>query len=230
MKTKLLEIYDILHCFFGPQKWWPGDTPFEVMLGAVLTQNTSWTNASRAIDNLREDKLLSFGALDSLPLELLAAKIRPSGYYNQKALRIKSLLKSIRNFVNRNELCRHGSMGSIDYGENDLLDIYFNNDLRMLRELLLSVKGIGPETADSIILYAANKPTFVIDAYTHRILARHSVVEEDADYDELQALFMDSLPCDVELFNEYHALFVMTGKNFCKKTTPLCDKCPLRDI
>ncbi len=209
----LEHIYSTLLGHFGPQKWWPGDTAFEVMVGAVLTQNTNWSNVSKAITNLKNDNLLSFQSLDCLPEHLLAEKIRSSGYYNLKAKRLKNLLALIR----------------CEAPDGDL-DLLFSADTEVLREKLLSVKGIGPETADSILLYAAHKPVFVVDAYTYRILTRHGLIGEETDYHEMQSLFMDNLENDVQLFNEYHALIVRVGKEFCKKSNPKCDKCPLREI
>ncbi len=210
--SKLLEIYDKLYDFFGPQEWWPGDTPFEVMVGAVLTQNTNWSNAGRAIDNLKEDNLLCLEALSNLPVEYLAEKIRPCGYFNLKAGRLRHLLDHINNNF-------EGS-----------LELFFAQDAESLRQELLSVKGIGPETADSIILYAAEKPVFVVDAYTYRILFRHGVIAEEDDYHAIQEFFIDSLPRDRRMFNEYHALLVRAGKEFCKKSKPLCSGCPLEHI
>lgn len=211
MGNKLLTIYSSLYDHFGPQHWWPGDSPLEILVGAVLTQNTNWTNVSRAIDTLKQDNLLSFDALSEVPVEVLAEKIRSSGYYNLKAARLKNLLSFIKE--------KSGS-----------LDSFLDTDTGNLREQLLAVKGIGPETADSIILYAAKKPTFVVDAYTHRILFRHNIISEEADYHEIQELFVDNLPEDISLFNEYHALLVRLGKEFCKKTNPLCESCPLKDF
>lgn len=209
---KLMEFYTVLYSAFGPQHWWPGETAFEVMVGAVLTQNTNWRNVSRAIDNLKAEDLLTLPVLTALPIEFLAEKIRPAGYFNLKAKRLKNLLY----FINR------------EYQGN--LDNLFAEEKNTLREALLTVKGIGPETADSIILYAANKPIFVIDTYTHRILSRHNMITEDEDYHSMQDLFHDALPADTALFNEYHALLVRLGKDFCKKTTPLCSSCPMEGL
>lgn len=211
MSEKIEQIYERLHAHFGPQLWWPGDTPFEIMVGAVLTQNTNWRNVEKAIDNLKGADLLSLAAMAALPVPVLADYIRPSGYYNIKAGRLYNLLTRIIE-------------------EAGTLEEFFDTDIHALREKLLSVKGIGPETADSIILYAAEKPVFVIDAYTHRILTRHAVIDEDTDYHAMQELFMDRLPEEVDLFNEYHALIVRTGKQYCKKGKPLCSECPLAGI
>jgi endonuclease-3 related protein len=210
--NKLLEIYDILLNHFGPQDWWPGDSPFEIMVGAVLTQNTNWANVSKAIENLKQEELLSFEGLQDLPVELLAEKIRPAGYFNLKAARLKNLLDFIGEEYN----------GSLD----DL----FAEETTTLREKVLTVKGIGPETADSILLYAGHKPVFVVDAYTHRIFSRHSIIAEEEGYYEIQEYFTLSLPEDVEFFNEYHALIVRLGKEFCKKSKPLCSECPLEGV
>ncbi|MCG2747852.1 MAG: endonuclease III domain-containing protein [Desulfobulbaceae bacterium] len=209
----LVTIYTTLLDHFGPQQWWPGETPFEVMVGAVLTQNTNWTNVSRAIGNLREENLLSLAALASLPEAVLADKIRPSGYFNLKARRLKNLLALIS---------REEPAGD--------LDRFFSLETISLREKLLSVKGIGPETADSILLYAAQKPVFVVDTYTYRMLTRHGLIGEETDYAEMQDLFVDSLPADVKLFNEFHALIVRLGKEYCKKSRPRCRECPLRQF
>jgi endonuclease-3 related protein len=207
--NKLQEIYEMLLNHFGPQDWWPGDSPFEIMVGAVLTQNTNWTNVSKAIDNLKQENLLSFEKLHELDVELLAEKIRPAGYFNLKAKRLKNLLDFI------------------DEEYDGSLEEMFAEDIIGLREKILTVKGIGPETADSILLYAGNKPVFVVDAYTHRIFSRHSIIAEDEGYYEIQEYFSLSLPEDVKLFNEYHALIVQLGKKFCKKSKPLCSLCPL---
>lgn len=209
MSNRIEEIHARLLDHFGPQHWWPGETPFEIMLGAVLTQNTSWRNVSMVIETLRQEGLLSFEALEALPLEVLAEKIRPSGYYNQKAKRLKGLFAAIRE-------------------ESGDLETFFEQSTQTLREKLLAIKGIGPETADSITLYGAGKPVFVVDAYTYRILLRHDLIAEDAGYEEIQDLFLGKLPTDAQLFNEYHALLVRLAKEYCKKTNPLCDGCPLQ--
>lgn len=210
--STLVNIYTALLDHFGPQQWWPGETALEVLVGAVLTQNTNWTNVSRAIGNLQQENLLSFATLASLPEAVLAEKIRPSGYFNLKARRLKNLLA----------LISRDAAGD--------LDLFFNQDTPILREKLLSVKGIGPETADSILLYAAQKPVFVVDAYTYRMLTRHGLIGQETDYAEMQELFMDTLPADAKLFNEYHALIVRLGKEYCKKSRPRCRECPLRQF
>jgi endonuclease III related protein len=209
--NRIQEIHTRLLDHFGPQHWWPGETPFEIMLGAILTQNTSWRNVSLVIEGLRREGLLSLEALEALPLEILAEKIRPSGYYNQKARRLKGLFAAIR-------------------ADSGSLEAFFDQETHTLREKLLAVKGIGPETADSITLYGAGKPVFVVDAYTYRILLRHDLIAEDAVYEEIQDLFLSRLPSEPQLFNEYHALLVRLAKEYCKKSAPLCDSCPLQGL
>ncbi len=205
---KLMHMFDLLFAHFGPQNWWPGETDLEMMVGAVLTQNTNWKNVERAIANLKSKGFLTVKALCSLPAEVLAREIRPSGYYNIKAKRLKNLIQFIKD----------------RYGED--LSGFSNDETLKLREGLLSVNGVGPETADSILLYAARRPVFVIDAYTHRILNRHGMSEDQTTYYELQELFMDHLPEEQELYSEFHALIVQAGKNYCKRK-PLCPGCPL---
>lgn len=209
MNKKLDLIYQKLYSHFGPQHWWPAKTPFEVMLGAILTQNTSWLNVEKAIDNLKQHRLLELNKLYQVSEKRLAPLIRPVGYYNIKAKRLKHFL----GFLFK---CYKGELKKMSRGS-----------LPELRRQLLSVNGIGPETADSILLYALNKPIFVIDAYTKRILSRHHFIKEDASYEEVQDLFMQELKSDVKLFNEYHALLVRVGKEFCLKNKPKCKECPL---
>ncbi len=203
-------MYYKLYQAFGPQHWWPGDTPFEVAVGAVLTQNTNWGNVERAISNLKKNKALSAKAIHEIPPKKLAELIRPAGYFNVKAARLKSFMNFFMNTY-------HGNMNKMK-----------NEDTYTLREKLLSVKGIGPETADSILLYALEKTVFVIDAYTKRVLSRHGVMEHEKSYDEFQGLFHSSVEKDTKLFNEYHALFVKVGKTYCKRKKPMCDNCPLK--
>ncbi|MDD4893953.1 MAG: endonuclease III domain-containing protein [Candidatus Omnitrophica bacterium] len=212
MARKLDLIYRRLYSFFGAQHWWPGDTPFEVMIGAMLTQNTNWLNVEKAIANLKKYKLLKPQALYKLPDKRLAELIRPSGYYNIKAKRLKSFLKFFIDFSG-------GNIKNISHVPTP-----------SLRRQLLAVKGIGPETADSMLLYALNRPVFVVDAYTKRILLRHRFIGPDADYDKIQNLFMKNLKSGVKLFNEYHALLVRLGKDFCLKNKPRCSGCPLKSI
>jgi len=211
-QEKLTEIYNLLFDHFGPQSWWPGETPFEVMVGAVLTQNTNWNNVEKAIDNLKGVEVLSFERLSELPVDLLAEYIRPAGYFNVKASRLQNLFAMIKEQYD----------GS--------LDAMMEEETETLRQALLSVKGIGPETADSILLYVAERPVFVVDAYTYRILLRHNLIPDDFNYDEIQEFFMDNLEQDVGLFNEFHALLVCVGKEFCKKSVPKCKGCPLEGV
>ncbi|MFH0799313.1 MAG: endonuclease III domain-containing protein [Pseudomonadota bacterium] len=207
-KNILMEGFSRLRSRFGPRHWWPGDTPFEVMVGAILTQNTNWKNVERAIGNLKSRRLLDPHKLLDLHPATLAPLIRPAGYFRVKTDRLKAFLKFF-----------------VENYDGDVVRMQ-GRPAAAMREELLSVKGIGPETADSILLYALDKPIFVIDAYTKRILSRHGLCAEDDSYDDLQALFTDRLPSDVKLFNEYHALIVETGKGFCR-TKQLCDDCPL---
>jgi endonuclease-3 related protein len=207
-----LDAYQLLYSHFGPQGWWPGETPLEIMVGAVLTQNTNWTNVTKAIDNLRQGGMLGYPQLLEMSLDLLAEYIQPSGYFNLKAKRLHNLLKMIENLYDGN------------------LDHFSNDDVVSARENLLNVKGVGPETADSILLYACVQPVFVIDTYTHRVFSRHNLVEEETDYHTMQTVFMDHLPEDVQLFNEFHALIVRVAKQFCKKTNQLCEQCPLQGL
>jgi endonuclease-3 related protein len=209
-KTALLDLYARLYKAFGPRHWWPADSGFEVAVGAILTQNTAWRNVTKAIANLKGARLLSPRDLYDVPTHDLAKTIRPAGYYNVKARRLK-------NFV---DFLFEESDGDFDQ--------LFTRDLDVLRERLLSVNGIGPETADSILLYAGNKPTFVVDAYTRRILFRHNCTPEEISYDELRSFFMDCLEPDTAMFNEYHALLVHLGHRFCVRKDPKCVECPAR--
>lgn len=205
----LNKFYSSLFSAFGPQGWWPGKTRFEVIIGAILTQNTAWTNVEKAIRNLKSEKLLSPEKMRALPHDTLAAHIRPAGYFNIKAKRLRSFLDHLFE--------RH----------NGSIDRLLKQETKALRCELLSINGIGPETADSILLYAGSHPEFVVDAYTKRILIRHGIVDEKAEYEDVKALFMSCLPQDVQLFNEYHALIVRTGKDFCRTKEPRCKECPL---
>ena len=207
----LLLIYETLNRHFGDLRWWPGETPFEVIAGAILTQNTNWGNVKIAIDKLKSRGLLVPERLLSTSDGVVAELIRSSGYYNVKTRRLKAFLQF---------LCG-------EY-EGDV-ERMFEEDIWDLRDRLLGIKGIGEETADSILLYAGNKPVFVVDLYTRRILQRHNIINGNPGYVEIQKLFMDNLPNSARLFNQYHALLVNTGKHFCK-TTPRCQGCPLETI
>lgn len=211
MPSILRQVYERLLAAFGPQHWWPGDGPFEVLVGAVLVQNTSWKNVERAIRNLRENDLMDPRRLYKAPQDELEELVRPAGYFRIKARRLRNLLELV---VKR-------------YGGS--LDRMFATDLSTLREELLGVNGIGPETADSILLYAAGMPSFVVDTYTHRVLARHGWIGFDADYHEIKDYFESGLEQDVPLYNEYHALLVRVGNLHCRKQ-PKCEGCPLADL
>jgi len=205
---RLVEMFDLLLKGFGPQNWWPADTELEMMVGAVLTQNTNWKNVEKAIQNLKRKGLLSVDALHSLPTNEVAQEIRPAGYFNIKAKRLKNLIQFIMEQY------------------EGTISLFLEEGTQSLREGLLSVNGVGPETADSILLYAARRPIFVIDTYTHRILSRHGMIDEEVGYYELQELFMDHLPDNADFFGEFHALIVRAGKDCCRKK-PLCSQCPL---
>jgi len=207
----LQNIYHQLMDAYGPQHWWPAQEPFEVMVGAILTQSAAWLNVEKAIANLKAAKALSPQALRRCSLPEIATLIHPCGYYNAKARKLKSLAHWL------GEYC------------DDNLGRLFADSAEQLRQQLLSIWGIGQETADSIILYAANKPVFVIDAYTRRIINRIGLAPDSNSYTAYQSLFMDNLPADAGLFNEYHALLVYLGKNVCR-SRPLCWQCCLRSI
>lgn len=215
MKSKLAHSFQQMIDFFGPQHWWPGDSPLEVTIGAILTQNTAWSNVEKAIINLKREKLLGnlreathLNKWQKISATRLGVLIRPAGYFNQKSRRLKIFV----NWLMQN------------YGS---LEVFFKLPLQLARPALLAVSGIGPETADSILLYAGNKKTFVVDAYTRRILSRHLIIPERASYEDVQNLLTENLPKKTSLYNEYHALIVRVGKNFCKKNSPRCSSCPL---
>ena len=208
----LKEIYRRLLAHFGPQGWWPGESPFEVCVGAILTQNTNWQNVERAIRALKERDLLSPEKLYRLSFDELSALIRPAGYFRVKAKRLKNFLRLL-----------------MEEYQGDL-ERLFAEGLPRAREKLLSVSGIGPETADSILLYAGGLPVFVVDTYTRRILCRHGLATEEMTYEDLRALFERHLPAEAELFNEYHALLVACGKHYCRPKRPLCEACPLKGV
>jgi len=211
MKALLMKIYDKLYKAYGPRHWWPGETPFEVMVGAILTQNTSWRNVEKAIQKLKNKGVLNAEGIHQLRKSQLAPLIRSSGYYRIKAERLKAFV----DFLFENYDGNINRMGK--------------ERLKTLRAKLLKVNGIGPETADSILLYGLKKPIFVVDAYTKRVLLRHGMISESASYGEIQRLFMNHLPHNKRLFNEYHALLVHLGKTLCKKV-PRCDICPIKGV
>jgi endonuclease-3 related protein len=208
---QLANMYELLLERFGPQHWWPGQTQFEIIIGAILTQNTSWANVEKAIANIKKANALSAKALHRMNHDELAALIKPAGYFNIKAKRLKSFLTWL-------------------FDEYDgLLDKLEQISTARLREELLNIKGIGPETADSILLYAFDRPVFVVDAYTARVMTRHNLIESGCDYEQLQQLFQSNLAEDVRMFNEYHALLVRVGKEFCRPKAR-CSGCPLEKL
>ena len=208
--SRKMELFDLLLRRYGPLNWWPADTPFEVCVGAILTQNTNWINVEKAIANLKGEGVLSVEALWELDRERLAELIRPSGFYNVKSARLKDFLGWL--------LQRYGS-----------LEAMFGQDWRVLRAELIAVRGVGRETCDCILLYAGGKPSFVVDSYTKRLFSRLGLVKESDSYEEVRSLFMNELPADSMLFNEYHALIVQQCKCHCKKI-PVCAGCPLSGL
>lgn len=211
MKNKVLAVYARLFKHFGPQGWWPAETPFEVIVGAILTQSTSWKNVERAIGNLKLEGLLSVKGLHAVNERKLARLIKPALYYNVKARKLKAFMAFLQD----------------SYG-NDLHAL-FSQPVGKLRKELLSVWGVGPETADSILLYAAGKPSFVVDAYTKRIFHRLGLLEENPSYDSVKHFFEASLPKNVALYQEYHALIVELAKKYCK-SKPACRECCVRSF
>jgi endonuclease-3 related protein len=211
-RVSLLNIYETLQDHFGDLHWWPGDSPFEVIVGAILTQNAAWKNVEAAIRRLKAEDVLHPARLRPLADQHLADLIRPAGYFRVKTKRLKAFL----NFLNQ------------DY-RDDLVAL-FAEDLWGLRKKMLLVHGIGEETADSILLYAGGKPVFVVDAYTRRIMQRHHIISDKARYGDIQTLFMNGLPRSAPLYNQYHALLVNTGKQFCRKQNPQCEICPLQSF
>ena len=207
----LTEVYQRLLNHHGPQRWWPSDGPFETIIGAILTQNTAWTNAERAISNLRASGLMSPGAIRQVPESDLAEIIRSSGYFNAKARKLKAMAAYLESY-------------------DDDIERLQQMDPRLLRAELLAIYGIGPETADDIVLYAAELPSFVIDTYTQRIVDRVMPRKQLRGYDAYQALFEQHLPRDAQLFNEYHALLDTHAKEVCLKRTPRCSACVLADL
>ena len=209
--SDLRGIYDILLATYGPQHWWPAETSFEVVIGAFLTQNTNWNNVEKAIANLKQAQALSHRAVFEMPTDQLEELIRPAGFFRQKAERLQGF-------------CRH-----LQEHYRGSLDVMLQQPTSQLRSELLSLKGIGPETADSILLYAGQHRSFVVDAYTRRLFSRIGILQGTENYAEIRALFMAKLPAEVELYNEYHALIVQHCKQFCR-TKPLCPACPLAEL
>ncbi|HEX3600898.1 MAG TPA: endonuclease III domain-containing protein [Lacipirellulaceae bacterium] len=212
MSSIVLQAYERMLRAFGPQHWWPGESPFEIMVGAVLVQNTAWRNVERAIENLRHAAVMEPHALYALPPAELAELIRPAGYFQVKTKRLRNLLKFV-----------------IDEFDGSLAAM-FRTNVSTLREQLLGINGIGPETADAILLYAGGLPTFVVDAYTHRVFARHGWIDYEADYHQIKEHIESALPADAPLYNEYHALLVRVGKDFCQRKAPRCELCPLAEL
>lgn len=230
-KPSLLGLYRRLRSAFGPRGWWPTTPPrgarpvyrpgregrrlaaseaLEVAVGAVLTQNAAWANAAQAVSNLRRAGLLEERRILAAPASALARRIRPAGYWRLKARRLRNLLDAIRAAGSWRRFVRRPTAA--------------------LRAVLLGVSGVGPETADSILLYAARRPVFVVDAYTRRVLERHGYIRPGAPYADVQRLFHRALRRSVPLFNDFHAQFVEVGKRYCRKTDPLCEACPLRTV
>jgi len=244
---EIRKYYAELFGAWGVQHWWPAETQFEVIVGAYLTQNTAWTNVERALDNLRQAGLLSVDGVRDVKLARLERLIRPSGYFRQKAARLKTFVRFL------------------DKRYDGSIQKLFSQPTEQLREQLLSLKGVGPETADSILLYAGNHPVFVVDAYTRRVIDRHAIAAGNTDYEEIRQMFQQvlapivsdqelktakALPSTesgirgtahppspmsrahraalVQVYNEMHALIVGVGKNYCRKTKPACEICPLR--
>ena len=207
----LLHIFQTLLGHYGPRDWWPAETPFEVVIGAILTQNTNWKNVEKAIANLQQADALTLEAILNLERKKLEQLIRPSGFFRQKAERLQLFCRYLQEY------------------HQGILDHLFDQDLNLARKELLSLKGIGPETADSILLYAGQFPSFVVDAYTNRLFSRLGVLSGTEKYAAVRDLFMSHLPQDIQLYNEYHALIVIHCKDFCRKK-PLCNNCPCADI
>ncbi len=209
--SQLLQIYDALMAHFGPQGWWPADSTTETIFGTILVQHTAWKNVERAIANLKAENLLDFRALHDLDHATLAKIVQPAGTPTVKAQRLQAFAAWLG--------ARHGFV----------LDSMSSTPQNVLRRELLAIKGIGPETADCILLYAAQQPAFVVDTYTRRVLSRHLLADSDWGYDRLKGLFEANLPRDVRLFNEFHALLVEVGKKHCRKA-PVCAGCPLEHL
>ncbi|MFH1847258.1 MAG: hypothetical protein ABH869_06875 [Candidatus Omnitrophota bacterium] len=212
VSPEIKKIYELLEAYFGDLGWWPAESPFEVIVGAILTQNTAWSNVAKAIESLRKNDLLEPEKILAEKQKSLSCIIRSAGYYRIKAGR----LKNVCGFL----------MKECDGAPEKLRC----QDTEVLRKKLLNVKGIGPETADSILLYALDKPAFVVDAYTKRIFFRHGLIPENASYDEVRRMVQSSFPLKIKMLNQYHAVIVETGKRFCRKKSGLCEKCPLKNM
>ena len=233
IQRDLRRAYDLMRARFGHQHWWPGETPFEVCVGAILTQNTAWTNVERAIANLKAARVLEPRKLFALPEPQLAQLIRPAGYFNVKARRLRSFLRVL-----------------VETFDGDLEHL-FSGETSAVRKRLLAIHGVGPETADSLLLYAGNHHSFVIDAYTKRIFRRHSwspwakgerqkaekprALSDGFTYDELKALCESALnqkqsTARLDYWQDYHAQLVMVGKHFCRTCAPRCEDCPLKPL
>ncbi len=215
MSAVFMQVYEKLRDEFGHQDWWPADGPFEVMVGAILTQNTNWNNVEKALDNLRDEGVLRPGIVADIDPERLQELIRPAGYYRQKSARLVRLAR----WVVKN---------SEEDGES--LNEIADRPVEELREELLAINGIGPETADSILLYALNKLVFVVDTYTVRVFSRHELLDPSMPYREVQETIAYQLPDDLDVYRDYHAQLVEVGKRYCSKTSPSCSECPLRPL
>ncbi|MFO7959156.1 MAG: endonuclease III domain-containing protein [Candidatus Brocadiia bacterium] len=211
LSSRLMALYDALREAFGHREWWPGDTPFEVMAGAILTQRTNWQNVEKAIDRLKEEDALDPQTLADIEPEVLHELVRPAGYYRQKSARLIRLARWVME--------RTG-------GELERLEAVPTDELRAE---LLGLRGVGPETADSILLYALDRLTFVVDTYTNRVLVRHGLLDPGAGYHEMKDVFESALPADLELYRDFHAQLVELGKQYCR-TTPRCSNCPARPV
>lgn len=215
--SQLRRLYALCHVTHGHQDWWPGDTPFEVCIGAILTQNTAWTNVVKAIENLKTQDLLTPAGIHHAHLEVLAQAIRPSGCFNLKAKRVKGFVAVLME----------------DFDGD--LQAMLSGPVPLARKRLLDIKGIGPETADCMLLYAGDRPSFVVDAYTRRIFSRHGWCRDAAPYEALQTVCADNLKVEplgrlVDYWQDYHAQLVVLGKEYCRRTNPRCDQCPIREL
>lgn len=210
--NRIFNLYRMLISSLGSQHWWPADSSFEVIIGAILTQNTNWKNVEISINNLKKANLLSPYSIYNCSINDLKLYIKPSGFYRVKSDYLKYFVKKF-----------------IEHYDGDISRL-MEIESSKLRNWLLSIKGIGKETADSILLYALDRPIFVVDAYTKRIFLRHNLINKDADYKEIQSLVEKTLPKDTNVLGEFHALLVKVGKNFCKKKNPLCRECPLSSL